>query len=278
MDQKAANCGDRLKHGVLLEVLDRLDDWPTITYAETHAGAGIYTSGAELNNIDELRRQVLASPCVSGGRVYFEHLRQWWSDPSRERGYPGSAVSAAHLLLHRYPNKQRELRLTEVASNSCRRLRAALADFDPPILVRLKQESFRDQHVWLTGKGNLVLLVDPFVCSDRQPSDEEAERGYIDVADLGRLLSDLEAHERAIAILWAWYEPSMESARLAIERALYSDRRRKVRQYQNGKKYWIYVAGIGKGTQVVASLPRVAAWKSYSNDEGWPIFCESELT
>jgi hypothetical protein len=37
----AANPGDQLKHGLLAELLSRCVDWPSLTYAETHAGAGI---------------------------------------------------------------------------------------------------------------------------------------------------------------------------------------------------------------------------------------------
>jgi hypothetical protein len=41
MDLHSANPGDRLKHALLLEILEGTHDWPDVTYAETHAGSGI---------------------------------------------------------------------------------------------------------------------------------------------------------------------------------------------------------------------------------------------
>ncbi len=41
-DKNSANEGDQLKHSLLAEVLSRCVVWHSLTYAETHAGAGIY--------------------------------------------------------------------------------------------------------------------------------------------------------------------------------------------------------------------------------------------
>ena len=44
--QKSGNAGDILKHSLICDVLQKCiaDKWEKITYAETHAGAGIYSS------------------------------------------------------------------------------------------------------------------------------------------------------------------------------------------------------------------------------------------
>ena len=47
--KNAANKGDWLKHALTSEVLAQCLDWPTITYAETHAGAGIFSADSQAN-------------------------------------------------------------------------------------------------------------------------------------------------------------------------------------------------------------------------------------
>ena len=96
MDEKAANDGDRLKHPITLEVLGRCSTWPSLTYAETHAGAGRYlASGQRVDrpHIVRLQEKVahekrLAVESEAGGR-YLGLLRDWWDDANNEGTYPG---------------------------------------------------------------------------------------------------------------------------------------------------------------------------------------------
>ena len=97
MDEKAANNGDRLKHALLLEILGRAaPSWPTVVYAETHAGAGVYYQEEQSKQgqqyISDLR--ALISETISSGSPapesagfnYFAALKRWWfeaSDDSR---------------------------------------------------------------------------------------------------------------------------------------------------------------------------------------------------
>ena len=164
MDEKAANYGDRLKHALLLEVLERTGDWPGVVYSETHAGAGVYHAGDQTEGgyIHDLRHKVEKAAAIaeSPGLPYLMWLRQWWGDPANRESYPGSAVTALRWLQRYRPDASPDIRLTEKDEATCERLRQVLG----PLAHAAKEESFLDELDWLTGGENLVLLVDPFGC------------------------------------------------------------------------------------------------------------------
>ncbi|MGV2338729.1 MAG UNVERIFIED_CONTAM: hypothetical protein LVR18_33505 [Planctomycetaceae bacterium] len=100
----AANPGDQLKHGLLAELLSRCVDWPSLTYAETHAGAGIYSAAAQASprdHIVRLQAKLRSSDetaTVGAGAAYARLLSDWWNQPRPSLDYPGSVVQAALLL------------------------------------------------------------------------------------------------------------------------------------------------------------------------------------
>src|SRR4051794_30529936 len=105
MDEKAANSGDRLKHTLLLEVLSRCSNWESLTYSETHAGAGIYHAERQKQRsqyIAELEATISNSEVtpqsVASGATYNKLLKTWWADPDHHGVYPGSVVQAATFL------------------------------------------------------------------------------------------------------------------------------------------------------------------------------------
>src|SRR4051812_39581697 len=107
MGKKAANNGDRLKHALLLEVLERTGDWAGVVYAETHAGAGAYHAGDQTKDkyILDLRQKVENAPTTATGPgfAYLTWLREWWGDPANRESYPGSAVTVLRWLQRHRP-------------------------------------------------------------------------------------------------------------------------------------------------------------------------------
>ncbi len=104
-DRNAGNTGDQLKHSLTVEVLMSCLNWPTITYAETHAGAGCFDAHAQSEegkaHITDLKALVATQEAVqsqvAGGR-YHELLTNWWSETCNAATYPGSVVQSAIIL------------------------------------------------------------------------------------------------------------------------------------------------------------------------------------
>src|SRR5690349_2843162 len=137
MNKQSANPGDRLKHALLLEVLEGTRAWPAITYGETHAGAGAYREVGQANrapreqHIRLLREEVERSDPAEGndgpGTAYLRWLRDWWATPSNAGTYPGSALTALRWLQRHHPERF-EIRLTEGCEATCGKLKEALGE------------------------------------------------------------------------------------------------------------------------------------------------------
>lgn len=266
MDDKAANYGDRLKHALLLEVLERTGGWPGVVYAETHAGAGVYHAGDQTEGgfIHDLRQKVEKAPATAEGPglTYLTWLRQWWYDPANRESYPGSAVTALRWLQRHRPDTPPDIRLTEKDGTNCGRLRQVLG----PLGHAAKDESFLDELDWLTGGENLVLLVDPFGCvvsftgSGRGIGD-----GWIDHDTVTDILRRCAGKERAVVSLWWGFGQALRDHHRATCDLLTGWAQRHgnavCRVFHDKRNHANAQVGIGGGADVVRGLPGRAAWK-----------------
>src|SRR4051794_14552382 len=103
MNLKAANTGDQLKHALLLEVLRRIPTLLDLTYAETHAGAGIYKSFHQVFEggmipppIQQLREKhqgyAVDKRTPTARDLYHGWLTQWCDKSIGNDTSPGSAL------------------------------------------------------------------------------------------------------------------------------------------------------------------------------------------
>lgn len=147
-NSNAANEGDQLKHALLAEVLLRCLDWPLLTYAETHAGAGIYeanSQSADKAHIHKVKALVegletLEETTTGGG--YARLLKTWWSDAKNAEKYPGSVLQAAITLKRRKKELEpAHVRVTEAVEETHARLAKAVEPFG----VNPKHGGFRLQ-------------------------------------------------------------------------------------------------------------------------------------
>jgi hypothetical protein len=276
MDEKAANQGDRLKHALLIEILDRASSWSSVHYAETHAGAGIYLAA---NQPKDRHIEYLALKLVdiesaandSPGRGYLQWLKEWWSDPENGGRYPGSVVTVLQWLKrHQSDQVASSVRVTEADKDAFARLQEALSA--NVYLGRAenlaKSASFADNLSWLTERDNLVLLVDPFaIVRNFKQGKKGINDGWIDHEMLISILKLVQDKDRAVLSLW-WsrgqshrneHEPTCT---LLSEWAASNGRNeRQLRIFANRNNHVNALIGIGAGASVVSDLPRRDDWK-----------------
>ncbi len=283
MDNKAANHGDRLKHALLLEVLERTVGWPSVVCAETHAGAGGYHANPQSKNghIVKLRQKVekLTANCEGPGRAYLTWLTQWWSNTANQESYPGSAVTALGWLQEHRSDNSFVIRLTEKDGATCTRLKQALRDLADPAKQALrdladpaKQASFLGKLDWLTGEDNLVLLVDPFGCvKSFEDSDRGIDNGWIDHNAVNAILKRCAGKQRAVVSFWWSYghklgdhhQPNCD----LLTRWAQQHGSAACRVFHDGNNHANALIGIGCGADVVRDLPgRAACENSWLKD------------
>jgi hypothetical protein len=266
MDQKAANYGDRMKHALLLEVLSRTDEWFKVTYAETHAGAGVYCQAGQTQAhwiLDLFRLVEKTSPRSDNGAgdAYLRWLKDWWKDPANRGTYPGSAVTAQRWLQSH--SRPFDIRVTENEPQTFERLRVWLNG-------QAEQKPFQEELDWLTEADDLMLLVDPFACIQSFEKGERKRRmnmGWIDHKVVRNVLQRCAKKTRAVVSLWWGYgrspiaaksnEPTCELLRSWAHRheaacVIFEDKH----NHTNA------VVGIGKGTEVVRRLPKGWQWRA----------------
>jgi hypothetical protein len=257
MDPQSANSGDRMKHALNLELLTRMRSWPSVSYSETHSGAGIYE--AELQDprkqhIRNLRDLVTwerlnrlgnnSSLQSTAGEEFFKRLTEWWGNQENPfEKYPGSARQALDFLLS--IGKKFKFRLTENDENAVRRLKSAMKPGKEH--VEVKQASFRDEMVWLSEPDFLLLVVDPFKLfdsfdiNDKQPqSDKESADdlpqndiepsenlsrkeigfayGHIDLATVKKFTETIE--QKGSAVIHFWWPTSYQGLDTALKDAV----------------------------------------------------------
>jgi hypothetical protein len=273
MDEKAANHGDRMKHALLLETLKGTHGWPTVTYAETHAGAGIYRAeGQAAQEPDQqyirllregVNRVCLPTESDRPGASYLEWLKEWWKDASNDGTYPGSGLTALRWLKrHRQP-EQFEIRLTEGEKEPCERLRGALGIPED----RVKHGSFNVYLDWLTASDNLILLIDPFGIVkefEQGAGDCGLGRGWIDHEIVTKILDRCVDKKRAIVHFW-WSSGQGFKQHCAATSQLFkawrSEHRDVVhRDFHDNHNHKSTLFGIGAGGEIVSGLPCRESW------------------
>jgi hypothetical protein len=262
----AANPGDQLKHGLLAELLSRCLDWPSLTYAETHAGAGIYSAAAQASprdHIVRLQAKLRSSDetaNVGAGAAYARLLSDWWNQPRPSLDYPGSVVQAALLLRQgRTGRAAADIRVTEADPVAQQLLQNATA----AIGVTSRCRGFQDEIGWLTETDSLVLLIDPFTYGEA-PSC--VTRGNIDAGTLLQVLQRCRGKQRCMIGFWcAATHASTRRLRIRVDgeiEAFVLSAGGVKREFSAGNddRFQMTVIGLGDGVPVVSAIPGVAAW------------------
>lgn len=301
MDEKAANAGDRMKHALSLEVLSRTHAWKSVTYAETHAGAGVYLEGKQGKppHIRDFREIVLwqlmcqreTTPRVESengtraGAPYFDLLKEWWFDPANHGKYPGSAKQAVIYLSKLRSDQSFEIRLTEKCEKAFKRLKKAVAGFkEGP-----RNRSFYKEREWLTQPDNLFLVVDPFRCVESFDLSKQTDinKGDIDHGVVRELIELCEPKQAAVIHFW-WSKRSQpggsemdklvtashNAARCLFQEWKGGNAARAVREFQDKHNHASILLGIGDGARIVEDIPGKDDWQA-----SWlkPFLAESQM-
>ena len=267
MDENAANFGDRLKHTLLLEVLDRTMKWPAVQYAETHAGAGIYSAEDQKDDhIEDLCQSVSAiQPALySPGHSYHASLVKWWTEDSHGAKYPGSATTALRWLRDNRQGDNWQMRLVEADTCTSERLRAAI--LDPR--SEAHTSSFDTQLDWLTEGDNVVLLVDPFgIVStfNSSASDKGINDGWIDYSLLQAVLEKCSGKQRVVLSIWWGFGQALRVHHKGNCDLLWNWAEKhgnaRCRIFHDTKNHANALIGIGDGAAIVQAIPSRDEWK-----------------
>lgn len=267
--KNAANAGDILKHSLICDVLQKCiaDGWENITYAETHAGAGIYSSTvqpkepkskAHIINLKSNHEKL-------NGKAkdhYWEILDTFWqvegNHTIEETKYAGSAYLATSIL--KATNEKFDIRLTEYDPILCNRLKASLTKFlrndgfNFEDGTHIQQAGFQEKIGWLTANDNLVLIIDPFNLS---LDSEGINKGSIDLYHLLKLTESVK--DKTKAVVGFWYPTDQNSNQLGLPK-FFDQTITKNYGELNCRKYFrgIYnfiLIGFGEGQNIVNALP-----------------------
>ena len=219
-DANAGNTGDQLKHALLIEVIERLPIGPGWSYAETHAGAGLYRCDRAAcllaaAGTDEARR--------GPGSGYARTLRALstkWPLEERDQWYPGSALLATnvgcewagvrlaeadaavvdrlatHMTLHaptREEQAERQKKLQATAAGPIGGASGALQGVATDTGIDLYPGSFETHLDDLLGTGPTLLFVDPYYYQSALLDPEEGRLGLRHLEAIVRALSGRDA-------------------------------------------------------------------------------------
>ncbi len=278
--QKSGNAGDILKHGLICDVLQKCiaDKWEKITYAETHAGAGIYSSKGQ----DPQPTSTSSKPKKTKEKVqhikalfkkfsdaqeekkdtYWRILNALWESLRRseigadtEIKYSGSAYLAASILKKHYGNNF-DIRLTEFGHLICEALKGSLCDLLPTETVgnHIKQDGFQNKITWLTEKDHLVLIIDPFKLSK---NSSKLNKGGIDQDTLLNVIE--KVRNKVNAVVGFWYPTNRYSNTLKLHSSFDKTIIEKYGELNCRKysfdKYHFVLIGFGGGIKIINDLP-----------------------
>jgi len=264
--ENAANAGDILKHPLICDVLEKCIEakWGNITYAETHSGAGIYSSTIQPNDnnkahIINLKLEHAKHNGKANGH-YWGILDTFWkvegNHTNEETKYAGSAYLAASILKEKY-GENFDIRLTECDPEACNQLKNSLNGLLPTINLDnyIRKAGFQDQIDWLTANDNLVLIVDPFKLSFHSKG---VNKGDIDLYHLLRLTERLKDKN---AVTGFWYSTDQDPIKNKMKLSSFFDKtiienyeELNCRKYSFGNFYFIFI-GFGAGKGIVNDLP-----------------------
>ena len=264
MEENAANEGDKLKHSILLEVLRRCREWTSLTYAETHAGAGLYDVSDQTKkpHISDLQQLVVGLPNAlseeSAGATYYSLLKRWWSDELNDALYPGSVLQAALFLEKTAPAT---FRVVEAKKETHDKLVRTLKKFDIDPL----HGTFQANIEWLTQNNPLVLLVDPFSfqADFGKNAENKLNQGGIDLPRLRGLFNACFCSNSAVIILWCSFGHKGGHVKKGTVygwlRGICEERGATLRCFHH-KHYVTFIVGIGNGRDIAMDLPMKDAW------------------
>lgn len=264
-DKNAANDGDLLKHAVLSEILKHCVHWRSLTYAETHAGAGVYEAANQPRDKSCIRilqsriAELAEMPLEEAGGQYTNLLKSWWMNQKNDGLYPGSVYQAAMMLKRNLNCNDVAFRVTEACEQTHNRLTHCLAEFG----IKPELSGFQFKSNWLTESDPLVLLIDPFTYAE---DTSGLPKGHIDLGTLQSLLAPCWRKRECIVAFWCAGPHSTGPTR----RAKFMDSLKSLAQ-KNGaalrafkfRHFSMTVIGIGGGKQVVSEIPGTTRWVNW---------------
>ncbi len=300
-DANAGNAGDQLKHALLIEVIERLPRGSGWSYAETHAGAGLYRCDRAACLLEAAGTGEARRGPGSGYARALTALSAKWPVEERDQWYPGSALLATnvgrewagvrlaeadaavvdrlatHMTLHaptREEQTERQEKLQTTAAGQIGAASGALQGVTTDPGIDLYPGSFETHLDDLLGTGPTLLLVDPYYYQSALLDPDEGCLGLRHLEAIVRALSGRDA----VLMVFTSRMPSAVSplpghdvgAPLLAQtpwQALCADLgcmvTGSVRCFRvAGHPHAVCLAGWRTGARVVADLPGTEAWTS----------------
>ena len=166
------------------------------------------------------------------------------------------------MFLRARSNVRVEYRVTEAEKETYDKLSRWLGECS----IRPEHAPFQEKKNWLTGNENLILLIDPFSYTDATGNvrDRELNEGRIDQDTVRELLSKCWGKSACVILFWCAFphaqgnEARREWQRFLTDLCLQHGAARRCFCYGI---YMTYVAGIGKGSEIVDDIPPSNDWK-----------------
>ncbi len=263
MNEKAANDGDKIKHSLLLSVLEQCNVWPEITYAETHSGAGKYKVEDQLvsTHIKDFQFELSDEHSQIHGyeseyddaySIFMKH--NWWSLSKNKDIYPGSPLLAGRYMLQR---ENVELRLVEADETIFNKLGKS---FSPIFNFEIVLDKFQNQIQWITEKDWSVILIDPFVYKSEN-EECNLDVGDINLKSVSDILQKLWDKKASVVLFWCYFPEGESQAKQAIGSLakIVSDNSGLMKTFVK-RHYYVMAIGIGDGKRVVSNLPTVSRY------------------
>jgi hypothetical protein len=252
--KNAGNRGDRLKHAILLEILDSAIQNNICSYRESHAGAGYYDLNEHSMKLFNFLGTNEKNTLQGVGQLYGQTLKQWWIKNTKT--YPGSIALASEILYRNSKSLDKiDIRATEVETKAFARLLGLKSEFD----IELKNESFNKNLNWLCEGSSMVFLIDPFFYD----VNATIQSGGFGREQLIKIIENLSLKKGAVLIIFTSYlershKKTYEDLKRDISHHLPSkslSRHFITTRKKNGETYyWISVIGFGDGVKIVKDL------------------------
>lgn len=263
-DRNAGNGGDRLKHMLILNLLQHMEPTDEWSYRETHAGSGIYPINAHskllFNEINTLKETKAFSS------LYWNSLKEWLN--AGAPGYPGSVLLAARFLHHKIKNPgEFDIRVTESDPIALSRLSLLSGDYG----VKIRADSFDMQMDWLCYGSSLLFVVDPYFYDNNAKNTTKGRFGKV---HLFELLNRLSQKKGGILLIFT-ADPSDSPRRTyeelkndldgyheiqIVRHFLLNEKQIENKNFRN--YYWISIIGFGTGVEIVKNIPIMQEWNS----------------
>ena len=234
-NDKAANPGDNLKHPPIPFLCQKTAHWSKLTFAETHAGRGVYfsknqTSSHHIKNHYFGFKQATSIDFYT--RIQKSFYDQYYSKQGDNIPYCGSS------MLAKISRPSVQLRLCEWDLINSQILESHIKNPD-----MIRNDSFHNCLDWLTENDHTILLCDPFTIS---LDGEDTSNGNLPWLFYERILQNLSSRN-AIVLLWFWsQDPAgwLKNTRNFLKQFLC---------FQE-EDYHYVITGFGEGMEIVKDL------------------------